>query len=165
MRRTLLLLFAILLICWAISSTRSRPALAPPPTATLLPPSHTPLAAVALPTVSFTAVPTPTVTPSRTLTLTPSASPTAEATVTFTATPVPGPVQATVLLHPDGGLYAGDQVSFEVIVFPQDEARGTTSQVLVSGPDGSRLGSAGFGLYGLGQRQEALLLWAWIRAV
>ena len=161
MRRTLLLLFAILLICWAISSTRSRPALAPPPTATLLPPSHTPLVAAVLPTVSFTAVPTPTVTPSPTLTLTPSASPTAEATVTFTATPAPGPVQATVLLHPDGGLYAGDQVSFEVIVFPQDEARGTTSQVIVYGPDGSRLGSAGFGPYGLGQRQEALLLWAW----
>jgi hypothetical protein len=166
MRRTLLLLFAILLICWAISSTRSKPAPALPLTATLLLPSHTPLAAavlptVVLPTVSFTATPAPTVTRSPTLTLTPSASPTAEATVTFTATPQPGPVQATVLMHPDGGLYVGDQVSFEVIVFPQDKTRDSTSQVMVHGPDGSRLGSAGFGPYGLGQRQEAMLLWAW----
>jgi hypothetical protein len=157
MRRTLLLLFAILLICWAISSTRSRPEPAP------LSPSRTPLATTALPTASFTPLPTPppTVTQSPTLTLTPSASPTAEATVTFTATPQPGPVQATVLVHPDGGLYAGDQVSLEVIVAPQEKTRDSTSQVLVNGPDGSRLGSAGFGPYGLGQRQEAILLWAW----
>jgi hypothetical protein len=71
------------------------------------------------------------------------------------------PVGATVLLHPDGGLYAGDQVSVEVIVPQQDETRDSSNQVLVNGPDGSRLGTARFGPYGLGQRLEAMLLWAW----
>jgi hypothetical protein len=64
-------------------------------------------------------------------------------------------------MHPDGGLYAGDQVSFEVIVPSQANDRNAAKEVTVLGPDGSRLGSARFGAYGLGQRVEGTLVWAW----
>jgi len=163
MRRIFLLLLAILLICWAISSARPRPAPALLPTAPLQVPQHPPSATTEAPTASFTplATPSPTLTQSPAEIHIPPASSTAQATGTVTPAPQAMPVQATVLLHPDGGLYTGDQVSFEVIVSQQGEPRGLTSQVVVNGPDGSRLGTARFGAYGLGQRQEAMLVWAW----
>ncbi len=65
------------------------------------------------------------------------------------------------MFHPDGGLYVGDQVSMEIIPSQQGKASTSGKQVLVTGPGGQRFGSAGFGPYGLGQREEAVLLWAW----
>ena len=65
------------------------------------------------------------------------------------------------MFHPDGGLYVGDQISMEVIPSQQDKAPSSNEQVHVTGPDGRELGAAGFGPYGLGQRQEAVLVWAW----
>jgi hypothetical protein len=174
MRRTSFLLLIIVLFCLAVSSTRTEAVLTPLPTAVLLSasftplptailpsPSFTPLPTTALPSATFTPLPTltSTYTPTPSLTLTPLASPTA--VVTLGTPGVLQPLQATVLVHPDGGLYVGDQVSFEVIVPTQSETRGAASQVMVNGPDGQRLGSAGFGAYGLGERQEAMLVWAW----
>lgn len=40
-------------------------------------------------------------------------------------------------------------------------ANATPNSVEVKGPDGNPLGTAGFGSYGLGQRAEAVMMWAW----
>jgi hypothetical protein len=63
-----------------------------------------------------------------------------------------------VQFHPDGGLYAGDQVSVQVI--PPADWVSQDKQVLVALGD-KVLGSAGFGPYGVGQRNEATLWWIW----
>jgi hypothetical protein len=172
MRRNFLFLFVILIFCLAISSTRpdATPSVARLPTpsvtsaaapATLQPPSpsRTPRPTTALPSPTITPPATSTGTPVPPPTLTPSASP----TTAIPGTPTnfqPG-LPVTVLVHPDGGLYVGDQVSFEVIVPQVDITDTSTSKVLVTGPDGNRLGNASLALYGLGQRQEAMLVWAW----
>jgi hypothetical protein len=63
-----------------------------------------------------------------------------------------------VQFHPDGGLYAGDQVSVQVI--PPADWVSQDKQVQVALGD-KVLGSAGFGPYGVGQRNEATLWWIW----
>lgn len=63
-----------------------------------------------------------------------------------------------VRFHPDGGLYAGDQVSMQVI--PPADWVSQDKQVQVSLGD-KVLGSAGFGAYGVGQREVATLWWIW----
>lgn len=63
-----------------------------------------------------------------------------------------------VLFHPDGGLYAGDQISLEVI--PPAGWDIQDKQVQVSLGD-KVLGSASFSSFGLGQRKEAILEWVW----
>jgi hypothetical protein len=64
----------------------------------------------------------------------------------------------SLYIHPDGRLYVGDQVSFEVLPPPgwvsQDR------QVQVSLAD-QVLGSTGFAPYGVGQRNQATLWWTW----
>ncbi len=72
---------------------------------------------------------------------------------------VPGkllPPQFTVITHPDGPLYAGDQVSFEVL----GPVSGETEEVIVS-LDGDELGRARFDHFGVGGREQATLWWAW----
>lgn len=63
-----------------------------------------------------------------------------------------------VITHPDGELYVGDQVSFEVLAPASMDL--TRSQVQVSIHD-HVLGSAIFGPYGVGARLEAVLWWIW----
>ena len=63
-----------------------------------------------------------------------------------------------VITHPDGPLYVGDQVSFEVLA--GNAAVGSDSTVEVK-LDGKTLGDANYGSYGLGGREEAALWWVW----
>lgn len=65
----------------------------------------------------------------------------------------------TVRFHPDGELYAGDQVSFEVIApAGKDLAQ---AQVRVALEEGDALGQAEFSGFGIAQRLQATLLWVW----
>jgi hypothetical protein len=64
-----------------------------------------------------------------------------------------------VRFHPDGELYAGDQVSFEVIApAGKDLAQ---AQVRVALEEGDALGQAEFSGFGIAQRLQATLLWVW----
>lgn len=66
-----------------------------------------------------------------------------------------------VRFHPDGELFVGDLVSLEVIAPDGFEPEGRTVQVELDGRSDHELGSAGFGLYGLGVRTQATLTWVW----
>jgi hypothetical protein len=66
--------------------------------------------------------------------------------------------QLTVISHPDGPFFVGDQVSFEVLV--PVEAGSNAGSIEVS-LDGRELGRAGISSYGIGGRSQATLLWVW----
>ena len=72
-----------------------------------------------------------------------------------TARPVEG---LQVIAHPDGPLYVGDQVSFEVLAPAHPETQDDSIQV---GFQGKPLGKADFAPFGLGKRNEAVFWWAW----
>ncbi|HCC78188.1 MAG: hypothetical protein A2X25_04710 [Chloroflexi bacterium GWB2_49_20] len=63
-----------------------------------------------------------------------------------------------VIYHPDGRLYVGDQVSIEVIPPPGWGTRDQQVRIMISE---QKLGSAGFGAYGVGQRNQATFWWVW----
>ena len=67
----------------------------------------------------------------------------------------------TVHYHPDGDLYVGDQVSFEVIAPAGANMEGRQAVVQVEGLNGARFGPAEFGRYGIAGRVQATLTWAW----
>lgn len=122
-----------------------------PPPAPTLPPSPTPTAGPAL---------TPTLTPNPT----PAPSPTPPATATLDlptlvpATPFPAS-DFSVRVHPEGGLFPGDLLSFEVIA--SGEVDLSDREISASLADGTSLSTAGFGGFGIGGRQQATLQWAW----
>ncbi len=60
--------------------------------------------------------------------------------------------------HPDGPLYVGDQVSFEVLI---PAAKGDETGSIEVRFDGQEIGSAGFAPYGIGRRNQATLWWVW----
>ncbi len=62
-----------------------------------------------------------------------------------------------VITHPDGPLYVGDRVSFEVFA-PQGESTGEVVEVSF---DEQTLGSASFAPFGIGQRDQATFWWVW----
>lgn len=62
-----------------------------------------------------------------------------------------------VVTHPDGPLYVGDIVSFEVFA-PPGAAPGETVEVSY---EGQILGAASFGPFGIGQRNQATFWWVW----
>lgn len=64
----------------------------------------------------------------------------------------------SVITHPDGPLYVGDQVSFEVLTPTGFKSEGHEAQVSL---DDRELGRAGFGPFGVGGRVQATLWWAW----
>ena len=64
----------------------------------------------------------------------------------------------TVISHPDGLLYVGDQVSFEVLVPSSPENNNSSVQVTYAGQE---LGTAPFAPYGIGERSQATLWWVW----
>jgi hypothetical protein len=68
----------------------------------------------------------------------------------------PGP-EYRVVTHPDGPLYVGDLVSFEVFA-PPDGGSGEAVEVSY---EGQVLGSASFVPYGIGQRDQATFWWVW----
>ena len=117
-------------------------------------PSPTPIQ----PTATFSPVPTPlpTSTP-----LSPTDSPTAprvQPTPSFTPLPE---ASFTVRLHPDGLLYVGDQVSFEVIAAPQISLAGGKARLALASHPDQPLGEADFASYGIGGRTQATLYWVW----
>ena len=85
----------------------------------------------------------------------------AVATFAPTLSPAPSPTpdpQFQLNVHPDGPLYVGDQVSFEVITptgFDTDE-----KQVEVK-LDDNLIGTSAFDPYGIAGRQQATLWWLW----
>lgn len=112
---------------------------------------------------SPTATHTHTPAPAPTGTDTPSPS-TLAPTQTPSAVPTTGQPASTAFdlrLHPDGPLYVGDQVSFEVIAPAQADLQGKSAQVRLMDPPGDLNATAGFGRHGIGGRQQANLLWAW----
>jgi len=99
-------------------------------------------------------------------------SATSSATLLPTAPPILAPpaTAASILsenttfrlrLHPDGPIYVGDQVSFEVIAPTGADLQGRSAQVQLSVPPGLLNAQAGFGRYGIGGRLQANLVWAW----
>jgi hypothetical protein len=66
--------------------------------------------------------------------------------------------QNIVITHPDGFLYVGDQVSFEVLVPSSSGDNNTSIEVAYNG---QKLGSAPFAPYGIGGRSQATLWWVW----
>ncbi len=131
MRRVFCVLFILILAgCRAVTPT---PATATPtPAPASLPP---------------TAVPRSTETP----TLAP-ATPTPSATAQ--------PVTFEVMTHPDGPLYVGDRVSFEIIPVKGKPPEGSTVTVKLQG-ESQPLGKAKFDPFGMVGRFEAVLTWAW----
>ena len=73
-------------------------------------------------------------------------------------TPIQPAEQITVLSHPDGPLFVGDQVSFEILASVTAGDKTGSIQVTFDGHD---LGSAGFAPYGIGGRNQATLWWVW----
>jgi hypothetical protein len=63
-----------------------------------------------------------------------------------------------VRYHPEGGLYIGDLVSFEVLSPPDFQAEKQQVQVWLGD---HQLGSALFGRFGIAGRSQATLLWVW----
>lgn len=64
----------------------------------------------------------------------------------------------SVISHPDGNLYVGDQVSFEVLVPSSSSDNSTSVEVAYAG---HKLGSAPFASHGIGGRDQATLWWVW----
>ena len=92
--------------------------------------------------------------------LPPTVSPT-QAPLATTASILPKNTSFRLRLHPDGPLYVGDQVSFEVIAPTGADLNGSSAQVQLSNPPGDLNVQAGFGRHGIGGRLQANLLWAW----
>ena len=68
------------------------------------------------------------------------------------------PDQFLVISHPDGSLFVGDQVSFEVLI-PGSPANPNSSIKVEY--NGNELGTANISPYGIGGRRQATLLWVW----
>jgi len=107
---------------------------------------------------------TPTRLPTSTVTDTPE--PTSTVTVTptptLTASPTPKPAAAfSVRFHPDHALYAGDQVSWEVIAPPEVDLSGQTVTVWLNGERAQPFGPLEFRPFGIAGRMQATFTWAW----
>jgi len=63
-----------------------------------------------------------------------------------------------VIVHPDGPLYVGDQVSFEVLGGSSGGNQAGTVQVAFGG---RQLGQADFAPFGMGKRNQVTLWWVW----
>lgn len=90
-------------------------------------------------------------------------------TATFTPEPTAAAEQPDVQLpadeflvrtHPDGGLYAGDRISIEVIAPPNYPLTADYS-VEISTTEDIVLGEADFSPFGIGGRSQATLEWFW----
>jgi hypothetical protein len=63
-----------------------------------------------------------------------------------------------VITHPDGPLYVGDQVSFEVLTPGTPETSDNSVDITFKG---NILGNASFSPFGIGAREEATFWWVW----
>jgi hypothetical protein len=73
-------------------------------------------------------------------------------------TSVPATNQVKVITHPDGPLYVGDQVSFEVLTLDASQPKDSSVEVEFNG---QMLGQADFSPYGIAGRDQATLWWVW----
>jgi hypothetical protein len=76
-------------------------------------------------------------------------------------TPEPSPTpnaNFTVIYHPDGLLYVGDQVSVEIVSPAAFDTKDKTIRIELGD---KTLGEAGFQLFGIGARKEAVFYWVW----
>ncbi len=89
---------------------------------------------------------------------TPTPPPTLSPAPTASATPAPQ-YDFEIITHPDGGLYVGDRISFEVI--PPDALDVTTAtlRILPAGSDSAF--ETRFAPYGIAGRMQATLYWVW----
>jgi hypothetical protein len=110
-----------------------------------------PTATTTQPTATNTFTPTtqPTLTPTPT-----PAIPTASPTITQ-----PEPV-FDVRTHPDGGLFVGDQVSFEVIAPPDFDLNDAVMRISDISENEAMLETQ-FAPFGIGGRQQATFYWGW----
>lgn len=117
-----------------------------------LPASPAPTATASAPPASHTPPPTET--------LTPTPAPTATLDLPTLAPTLPvGSDAFEVRVHPDGGLFAGDLVSFEVIG-PQDlDLDGQEVSLSIDG--GPVIATAGFSGFGIAGRRQATFRWVW----
>lgn len=120
-------------------------------------------AAMELPRLVVPLVPTSTNQPTWTLIPLPATpTPTRLASPTLPLEPprlTPLPAALEVRVHPDGGLYVGDLVSFEVLApagFSLEEAR-----VEVALPGEIPFAQADFSGFGIDSRSQATMLWVW----
>ena len=85
--------------------------------------------------------------------------PTAISQATAPSNPSPDP-EFKVILHPDGSLYVGDQISIEVISLGDLDPEEKKVQIEVNGyPEEQN--SAGFSEFGIGGRLQATFNWIW----
>lgn len=75
--------------------------------------------------------------------------------------PDPSPALPLVVVHPDGELHVGDQLSFEVIAPAGMDVSGSQAQVWAGLPGEIPLASARFERFGIAGRLQATLFWAW----
>ncbi len=68
------------------------------------------------------------------------------------------PIELDIRTHPDGVLYAGDLVSFEVINPVQDQTNNGSVNISLAG---KTLGESAFSNFGLGNRSQATFYWVW----
>ena len=111
--------------------------------------------------------PTATITtqPTATKTFTPTSQPTSSPTTTPlipTASPTVTQSEPVFELrtHPDGGLFVGDQVSFEVIPPPDFDSNDAVMQISDISESETKLESQ-FAPFGIGGRQQATFYWGW----
>ncbi len=147
MRRILIgvvLLSLFIIACRALTPGSGIPDI---PTPTSLPSS---------PTSTLTPLPTATLfQPTRTPTQTPTPEP-----PTPTASPATPELTFKIRTHPDGGLFVGDQVSFEVIAPPDADLDADVLWISDVSGDGSPI-EARFAPFGIGGRYQATLYWGW----
>lgn len=72
--------------------------------------------------------------------------------------PAGQPPVLVVITHPDGVLYAGDQVSFEVLGGTSSSENSETIQIIL---DDKVIASQDFALRGIGARRQATFPWVW----
>ncbi len=93
-------------------------------------------------------------------TVAPTASPSPTAPLPA-GTPAPSPTPAAgfnVRVHPDGPLYVGDLVSFEVLA---PDGFDPANRVVVLESNGQMLGEQAFRPFGIGGRNQATFSWVW----
>ncbi len=150
-----------LLIVTALLSSACQ-ALAFPIKTVRLTPSILP-ALASTPTPTLATVPTNTPAPA---TSQPTTEPGATAALSPTVS-TPPEIPPAVVIHPEGKLYVGDQVSFEVLPPRSGAAVNPYVQLSLAGPSQAHtltmhpLAKQQFVPFGIGGRMEAALTWAW----
>ena len=118
-------------------------------------------AVYSLPANVISGTPTPSLTASLPPTFTLTPLPTLEAATTTPALPPLPEAPFKVVYHPDGDLYAGDLVSFEVIAPEGANMEGHQAVIEVKEEEGAKFGPAEFARFGIAGRTQATLFWAW----